>query len=158
MLFRSVKPITAALMARNPDLVHDLIRRGAKINHPLDGDYLATGILGTTPLTAAIQNQDPEMVNFIIREGANLNDPMAIEAAIDDPELHSVRVILFSHLRDTKSEIMLSFALTQALRSYRRSGIVSMLLSFGADPNTLLFSVNSEKQSALGWVDRKSVV
>ncbi|OBT97930.2 hypothetical protein VE01_03949 [Pseudogymnoascus verrucosus] len=134
-----IRPITAALVANNSDLVYDLIRRGVKINNPLDG-YSPNTRSRMTPLAAAILIRDPEMVNLIIREGANLDDPMAIKVAIKDQELHWARTILFSHLRDTKSESMLSFALAQTLKLHSSASfdIVRMLLNFGADPNTLL--------------------
>lgn len=160
-----VRPITAALIAKNSDLVNDLIRRGAKIKNPLDG-YSPTPRSRMTPLAAAIRIRDPEMVNFIIREGANLEDPMAIKVAISDQELHWARAILFSHLRDTKSESMLSFALAQAMERCSDSDfdIIRMLLSFGADPNTVLFyGVGPtrlytdfwKKGSAIAWAARK---
>lgn len=157
-----IRPITAALVANNSDLVYDLIRRGVKINNPLDG-YSPNPRSRMTPLAAAILIRDPEMVNLIIREGANLDDPMAIMVAINDQELHWARTILFSHLRDTKSESMLSFALAQTLKLHSSSSfdIVRMLLNFGADPNMLLrygvdwdrhlYTDFWEKDSAIRW-------
>lgn len=134
-----IGPITAAVTAKNSNLVHDLLRRGVKIKNPLDG-YSPNPRSRMTPLAAAIRIGDPEMVNLIVHEGANLEDPMAIKVAISDKELHWARTILFRHLRDTKSESMLSFALGQAMAPYSNSdfGIIRMLLNFGADPNTIL--------------------
>ncbi|KFZ17748.1 hypothetical protein V501_01578 [Pseudogymnoascus sp. VKM F-4519 (FW-2642)] len=157
-----IRPITAALVANNSDLVYDLIRRGVKIKNPLDG-YSPNPRSRMTPLAAAIRIRDPEMVKLMIREGANLDDPMAIKVAISDQELHWARAILFSHLRDTKSEPMLSFALAQALnlRPGSNFDIIRMLLNFGADPNMLLrygvdwdrhlYTDFWEKDSAIGW-------
>ncbi|KFZ10895.1 hypothetical protein V502_07858 [Pseudogymnoascus sp. VKM F-4520 (FW-2644)] len=155
-------PLTAALMAKNSDLVHDLVRRGVKINNLLDGDSANTSRM--TPLAAAIQMRDSEMVDFIIRGGANIDDPMAIRAAMSDNEPHGIMAILCSHLRDIKSEFTLSFALTWALKCnpHPNLEIIRILLSFGAEPNTFLrpeeeppntyrWRDYSEKGSTLDW-------
>ncbi|OBT43417.1 hypothetical protein VE00_05746 [Pseudogymnoascus sp. WSF 3629] len=155
-----VRPITAALMAKNSDLVNDLIRRGVKIKNPLDG-YSPIPRSRMTPLAAAIRSRYPEMVNFIIREGANLGDPVAIKVAISDQELHWARTILFNHLKDTKSESMLSYALAQALKFYYLNNfdIIRMLLNFGADPNTLLnYGTDLERRLYTHFWEKESAI
>lgn len=155
-----IRPITAAVTAKNSDLVHDLLRRGVKIKNPLDG-YSPNPRSRMTPLAAAIRIRDPEMVNLIVHEGANLDDPMAIKLAISDQELHWARTILFGHLRDTKSESMLSFALAQAMAYCSNSDfdIIRMLLNFGADPNTLLdYGVDMDRELYTDFWEKESAI
>ena len=183
------RPITAALMAKNLNLVYYLIRRGVKINNPLDGESTIRGPL-MTPLAAAIQIRDYEMVDFIIREGANPYDCHAIMGTLYEHELRGVlrRAMHNSHqpsnikcidralteaikIDDAEmvkaiicsplwglSGLSITFAMGSALEcalSYLSDSTIHMLLSFGADPNTIFSSGFMAGSSALNMVIMK---
>ncbi|OBT65062.1 hypothetical protein VE03_05223 [Pseudogymnoascus sp. 23342-1-I1] len=86
-----IRPLTAAIMAKNSDLVNELIRRGVKINNALDYGPLPYG-LRMTPLAAAFQSRDFEMVDFVIKEGANPYDQKAAMIARCDYKLRRVLI------------------------------------------------------------------
>ncbi len=52
---------------RHPDIVRELIRRGAAVNQP------SRNAMGVTPLHAAAAAGDADLVHFLIQNGADVN-------------------------------------------------------------------------------------
>ncbi|KFY48610.1 hypothetical protein V495_01191 [Pseudogymnoascus sp. VKM F-4514 (FW-929)] len=90
-----IRPLTAALITKKMDLLHYLIRRGVKINNPLEGTFTrieqATLIsVRMTPLAAAVYSRDCEVVDFLIHRGANPYDGGAIRGTHNNPQSRKV--------------------------------------------------------------------
>ncbi|KFY92547.1 hypothetical protein V498_04881 [Pseudogymnoascus sp. VKM F-4517 (FW-2822)] len=149
---KCIRPLTAALMTKNLDLVHNLLRRGVKINNPLDcaresaikdrlPEYFS---LRMTPLAAAIQTSDPEMVNLIIHGGGNPFDRKAIVETMHNTRLRRVLLKAMQSSDQPTSIEHVAGALAGAIEIFDtemiRSIIYSPLWDITADM-TLLFAL-----------------
>jgi ankyrin repeat protein len=90
-----IRPLTAAVMKNDFDLVNYFISAGAEIDLPSDCD----GKIMTT-LSAAVGNQDFELVDFLLRAGANPYDAGALERATNN--LRLLQVLLKALLNHEK--------------------------------------------------------
>lgn len=145
-----IRPLTAAFMAKNLDLVHDLLRRGVKINNPLDCAFASTARVPSnycrvTPLAAAIRNSDSEMVDLILHGGGNPFDFKAIVETLDN---HQFRGVLLNamHSSDQPTSIKcVKGAFAGAIKIFDTEMIRTIIYSRQWDitaDKTLLFALD----------------
>ncbi|OBT73196.1 hypothetical protein VF21_08718 [Pseudogymnoascus sp. 05NY08] len=180
-LCHCIRPLTAAIMAGKLDLVQDLIQRGVQVNSPLDymseirmTPLYAAILTGNTRIVDLIisEGANPYDRGAIMefRRNSGLRSTLleamhsskqpgniecirsALDLAIQLGDLELTEVILCGPLKDIKSGLNLSFALDNSMPySNRVFDIIRMLLSYGADPNTIC-NISSMNTICLGGI------
>ncbi|KAL5345388.1 hypothetical protein ACLOAV_009759 [Pseudogymnoascus australis] len=148
---KCIRPLTAALMTKNLDLVHDLLRRGVKINNHLDCALASKARVPQgsdvrmTPLAAAIQTSDSEMVDLIIHGGGN---PFDFKAIVETMHNHQLRGVLLNAMHSSDQPTSITYydgAFAGAIEIFDeemiRTIIYSPLWDITADM-TLLFALD----------------
>ncbi|OBT56680.1 hypothetical protein VE04_03557 [Pseudogymnoascus sp. 24MN13] len=137
-------PLCVAIWTGNTRMVDLIIREGA---NPYDRNAIRvlrdSSESRSVLLEAMKSSKEPGNIECI---------GSALDLAIQLGDLEMIEVILCGPLKDIKSGLSLSFALDNATSySNRVFDIIRMLLSFGADPNTIC-NISSMNTICLGGI------